>query len=293
MNKVKVSACIITYNQEHYIKDCLDGAVSQVLDFDYEIVIGDDCSTDKTFQICKEYAERYPNKIKLLVRDKNKGMTGNWIDTILNCKGKYIALCEGDDYWISSNKLQKQVDFLESNPEYVLSFHRVNVLKRDGAITEDLITKVPENYESMEAMATFGNYIHTPSVVYRNIISEFPPEFELSPVCDYFLYMMLVQHGKVKYLKETMAVYRSDIGVMSKMSYIDVHYSEVRFYSCIASHLDDIKIKKIFIDRQLPALKKMERILNVNNKTYFIKKNKILKFALFLSDKYEKLVKRL
>lgn len=291
MIKDKVSACIITYNQENYIKDCLNGAINQVLDYDYEIVIGDDCSTDNTLKICKEYAEQYPDKIKLLVRDKNKGMTGNWIDTIQNCQGKYIALCEGDDYWTDNYKLQKQVDFLEANPNYVISFHKVHVLKPDGTVLEDLITKVPENHETIEDMASFGNYIHTPSVVYRNIINEFPPEFNLSPICDYFLYMMLAQYGKVKYNQEAMGVYRSDVGVISKMSYIDVHYSEVRFYSCIASYLPDVKLKKIFIDRQLPALKKMERVLNTNNKTYFIKDSKILKCAMYVSEKYKKLLK--
>ena len=92
MKGVKISACIITYNQENYIKDCLDGAISQELDYDYEIVIGDDCSTDNTLSICKEYAEKYPEKIRLLSRDKNKGMAGNWVDTIQNCNGKYVAV---------------------------------------------------------------------------------------------------------------------------------------------------------------------------------------------------------
>ena len=100
-----------------------------------------------------------------------------------------------------------------------------------------------------------------------------------------------MQYGKVKYNQEAMGVYRSDVGVISKMSYIDVHYSEVRFYSCIASYLPDVKLKKIFIDRQLPALKKMERVLNTNNKTYFIKDSKILKCAMYVSEKYKKLLK--
>ena len=129
MNNLIVSACIITYNQEDYIRECLEGAVSQLVSFDYEIVIGDDCSTDNTFAICQEFALKYPKIVRLFPRKKNLGMIGNWIKTIEDSKGKYIALCEGDDYWTDPLKLQKQVDFLEANLEYVLCFNKVNVLR--------------------------------------------------------------------------------------------------------------------------------------------------------------------
>jgi glycosyltransferase involved in cell wall biosynthesis len=123
MNKEpKVSVCIITYNQERYIKDCLEGVLMQITD-DYEIVIGDDCSTDNTSAICQEYQNKYPDLIKYYRREKNLGMIGNWIQTIKDCLGEYIALCEGDDYWTDPHKLQKQVDLLEANPNLMGCFH--------------------------------------------------------------------------------------------------------------------------------------------------------------------------
>jgi len=120
MSKIKVSACIITYNHEGFIRECLEGAVNQKVNFEYEIVIGEDNSSDSTKQICIEYAEKYPNLIKFFAREKNLGMIGNWINTIKNCKGKYIALCEGDDYWTDPLKIQKQVEFFEANPYFGL-----------------------------------------------------------------------------------------------------------------------------------------------------------------------------
>lgn len=245
MKGIKVSACIITYNQQDYIRHCLDGAVNQVLDYDYEIVIGDDCSTDSTFQICQEYADKYPDKIRLLFRDKNKGMAGNWVDTIQNCQGKYIALCEGDDYWTDNDKLQKQVDFLEANPDYALSFHKVSVQKNTGEIVEDFLTAVPAEHETALDIVEKGNYIHTPSVVYRNVFKEFPKEFYKSPVVDYFLYIMLSKHGKAKYLTEEMAVYRHGVGIFTSQSNIKMTTDLIRLYSCLLSFLEDEKQKDI------------------------------------------------
>jgi glycosyltransferase involved in cell wall biosynthesis len=215
MNKPKISACLITYNQENFIKKCLEGAVSQIVNFDYEIIIGDDCSSDNTKQICLEYSTKYPNLIKYTKRNNNLGMIGNWITTISECSGNYIALCEGDDYWTDPYKLQKQVDFLDANPDYVLSFHKVKILQPNGELVKDFITKVPENYETQETLARLGNYIHTPSVVFRNVLKELPKEFSISPIGDYFMYMLLSEHGKLKYLEEEMAVYREGVGIWS------------------------------------------------------------------------------
>ena len=136
MSKPLVSVCCITYNHVHYVKDALDGFLIQKTDFPYEICLGEDESNDGTREICKEYAEKYPDKIRLFLRSRkdviyiNGHATGryNFIETLKECKGKYIALCEGDHYWTEPTKLQKQVDFLEANESYVMSFHRVDIL---------------------------------------------------------------------------------------------------------------------------------------------------------------------
>ena len=128
MSKMKVSVCIITYNHARFIGQALESALMQKTNFDYEIVIGEDCSTDNTGLICKKYAEMYPDKIRLLQNDKNLGVIENFKRTLYACKGEYVALLEGDDYWTDELKLQKQVDFLESNRDYAIVFHNAEIL---------------------------------------------------------------------------------------------------------------------------------------------------------------------
>ncbi len=130
-----VSVCVQTYQHKGYIKQCLDGILMQQTNFPYEIILGEDESTDGTREICIEYAEKYPDKIKLFLRCRkdviyiNGNATGrfNFMENLKACKGKYTALCEGDDYWTDPLKLQKQVDFLEANPEYSLIFTNCQV----------------------------------------------------------------------------------------------------------------------------------------------------------------------
>ena len=123
MKNPKVSVCMVTYNQENFIAQAIECALMQKTDFDYEIVIGEDCSTDRTREVVVDYQKKHPDKIKTLLHPYNLGPVhspgkNNFIKTLKICKGRYIALCEGDDYWTDPLKLQKQVDFLEANPEY-------------------------------------------------------------------------------------------------------------------------------------------------------------------------------
>ena len=120
IGKVKASICLLTYNQEKYIAQSIEGILQQETKFDFDLVIGEDCSTDNTGKICKLYAEKYPNKIKLISNPNNIGLLKNFVNTINNCIGEYIGYCEGDDYWTNTSKLQKQVDILENNPEISL-----------------------------------------------------------------------------------------------------------------------------------------------------------------------------
>ena len=116
---MKLSVGILTYNQEKYIRQCLDSVLMQKVDFDYEIVVGDDASTDGTQDILRDYAKHYPGKFVLLLGEKNEGISMNYKKVLTACKGEYVALCEGDDYWTDMTKLQKQVDFLENHPDYL------------------------------------------------------------------------------------------------------------------------------------------------------------------------------
>jgi len=205
--KVKISACLITYNQEDYIKQCIEGALSQKLDFCYEIVIGDDCSTDGTSEICQSYQRRFPDLIKYRKRDKNIGMIRNWIKTISDCSGDYLAICEGDDYWTDPLKLQKQVDFLEANPDYNICFHEVAVFNqsKNARVPNTITRRVPETTDVNDLAK--GNFIHTPSVLIRNNFN-IPKWFKKSPIGDWSLYMLAVKDKKIKKIEEVMAVYR-------------------------------------------------------------------------------------
>lgn len=132
MSNPLVSICCITYNHASFIRQCLDGFLMQQ-GIDHEILIHDDCSTDGTTEIIREYAAKYPDIIKPLYETENQYSKGVWVDgfNYRRAKGKYIAYCEGDDYWTDPLKLQKQVDFMDSHPEYSVCFHRYNIVQQE------------------------------------------------------------------------------------------------------------------------------------------------------------------
>ena len=276
---------MVTYNHENYIAKAIESVINQKTNFGYKLFIGDDHSADKTIAICESYAVKYPDKIELVVNDANIGSHNNGVKTynrVFQSSAKYIAILDGDDYWCDENKLQKQVDFLEANPEYVLSFHKIKILE-DGQLIEDNITKVPENYQSIDTLASLGNYIHTPSVVFRNVIKEFPEEFSKSSIGDYFLYMILAQHGKIMHLEDTMAVYRKNSGIWSSMNLFQRRYKTAIAHALLYKYFSrqrNKEITEIFFGRvtdfindfsQNLSYKQIREIVNSagNKKIYF------------------------
>ena len=125
LENIKVSVLILTFNHEKYISQAIESVISQNTDFNFEIIIGDDASTDSTSDIASGYARRYPNKIKYIRQSKNLGTTRNGYECIQLARGKYIACCEGDDYWCDTNKIQQQADFLDSFPQYSAVTHEI------------------------------------------------------------------------------------------------------------------------------------------------------------------------
>lgn len=122
MNQPLVSVIVLTYNQQDYIARNLDAILSQEVDFDYEIILGEDASQDRTADICREYQARYPDRIVLQINPQNKGLVRNYVDCVLMSRGKYIADCGGDDFWLDSRKMQREVDMLESHPSLSLVY---------------------------------------------------------------------------------------------------------------------------------------------------------------------------
>jgi glycosyltransferase involved in cell wall biosynthesis len=213
--KPLVSVGIITYNHEAYIAKAIESVLMQQVNFEVELIIGEDQSKDGTRAICESFKTKYPDKIQLLTSATNVGVMENAIRVFEKCNGKYLAILEGDDYWLTEDKLQKQVDFLESHPDFALCFHSVEVHYDDGTKSISSPKNVSDKTEfTLEDLAK-GNFLQTVSVLYRNDFKNaIPSWFRESPVGDYVLYMMHARNGKVKYLDETLAVYREHAGGM-------------------------------------------------------------------------------
>lgn len=206
-----VSICCLVYNHEPFLRDCFEGFVMQKTTFPIEILVHDDASTDRSADIIREYTEKYPDLFKPIYQKENQYSKGKgFVGMTLNferAKGKYIAMCEGDDYWTDPLKLQKQVDFLEQNPKYSICFHDINV-------TCDGINFVKfDNRVSLETdiydLAKW-NYIVTLSVVYR-LNSDVHKRFQSMgnlPISDYPLWLLNAEYGKIKKIPSIMAVYR-------------------------------------------------------------------------------------
>ena len=172
----KVSACLIVYNHEKYISDCLEGALAQKVDFGYEIVVSEDCSTDRTREICRDYQKKYPEKIKLFFNETNLGLSGNWLKSWTRCQGDYLAICEGDDYWTDPRKLQKQVAWLEKHPDFALSSHNAEVVQNGEVVRKYCPTNHPKIMD-LQDLLTYGSGVATCSLVIKRKTIENLPDW--------------------------------------------------------------------------------------------------------------------
>ncbi len=219
MDEIKVSIFLLTYNQERFIAQTIDSILMQRTNFRYQLVIGEDCSTDNTRIICEKFAGQYPQKIKLLPSlSKNIGLIANYVRTIKECDGKYIAICDGDDYWIDELKLQKQVDILEANPDYSIVYTKVKKLYPSGVIKESIVKnrKQVTKFEDL----IHDNFIPSVSVLFRNKqnLMKLPDWIINFPYGDWPTYLWTIKDsGSIFYLDQTTAVYRMGIGESFKL----------------------------------------------------------------------------
>ncbi|WP_394775089.1 glycosyltransferase [Flavobacterium sp.] len=272
---------MITYNHESFIEETIESMMTQKTNFEYKLFIGEDFSKDNTREVCVRLKEKYPNKIDLFLNEKNLGANLNAKQIFKACfesGAKYIALCEGDDYWTDPLKLQKQVDFLEANPDYVICYHKVKVLQ-NGILKEDTITQEVAETTTIKDLAK-GNYIHTCSVVFKNnLFEKFPEYFHKSPVGDYFLHMLNARYGKIKFLDEYMGVYRlHETSVWSSKTQIKREQIWREFLKNIRKNFDK-EVQEI-LDNQLKQYKishKKRRIASIKKfikRFLFFKRNK-------------------
>lgn len=212
MKEILVSICIITYNQAKYISEALDSILSQETDFEYEILINDDASTDETQEILKDYQLRFPERVFPILQTENQRSkimgAVQYRFNLSRARGKYIAICDGDDYWTDTRKLQKQVDLLEEREDIAMCFHPVELYNEEkGVLEKNYLSKAPMGLSNIEDLAQ-GNYIHSPSAFMRNVFGQFPESLLRSPIADYVNYMYVATHGLIYQLPEAMAVYR-------------------------------------------------------------------------------------
>jgi glycosyltransferase involved in cell wall biosynthesis len=225
MEKPLVSVHLLTYNHAKFIRQSVESVINQKTNFKYEIIIGDDCSTDGTSQIVREYESKYPDLIKVVSGEKNCGPQPNSIRILENCNGKYMAALEGDDYWIDPYKLQKQADFMESNPDFALCFTNTKVeffdksspdyilnqnLQKDVFILDDLIG---------ESEIWF---MGTATLFYKfSAIFPVEPWFYKTKSGDIPMIILAARHGKIKFLQEITAAYRRHPDGASNTDYKD------------------------------------------------------------------------
>jgi len=209
---MKVSICCLTYNHEEFIKYALDGFLMQVTDFQFEILIHDDASIDGTADILRKYQSDHGDVINAIFQKENQYSQGkNVIQNLFDiARGKYIALCEGDDYWTDPLKLQKQVEFLESHPDHVLCFHEVSALyqKTNSLVSPKIIQNISKKNIKLKHLVR-NTIIHTSSVLFKNILDgDYYHWGKRAPYGDWFTWMWLATRGKVGYLDQVMSVYR-------------------------------------------------------------------------------------
>jgi glycosyltransferase involved in cell wall biosynthesis len=203
----KVSVVTTTHNQEAFVRDAFDSFVAQQIDFPMEIVVADDASTDSTRAIIQEYVERYPHLFRPILRPKNLGLNRNLVDALSKARGTYIALCEGDDYWIDPLKLSRQVAFLDQHPETAVCFHPVRTIWEDGRVEEEDFPPVVWRDDLSLDTLIRRNFIQTNSAMYRRLPHYRGIPADVMPL-DHYLMVRHAFSGNIAMLPETMAVYR-------------------------------------------------------------------------------------
>ena len=225
MSSSQISVCIITYNHEKFIRRCIDSVLTQIIGEPIEITIGEDFSKDKTRNICREYKEKHPHKIRLIENKSNLGVCTNWINTIQSCSGKYIAILEGDDYWIDENKLQKQYDFMETHPDVAFCYtNAFSFIDGNDEQKEIMIKNKPnQNIFDLDFYINNGCFL-TPTLTLFIRKDAFPdpvPDWlQRTFNLDWALNILYLQKGKAAYLDEITAMYRMHQGGITSSTYL-------------------------------------------------------------------------
>lgn len=223
-----VSVCLVVYNQKPYIAQCIDSILKQKTTFPFELIIGEDDSTDGTREICIKYAKEHPDRIRLFLRkekdkiwiDGYKSGRHNFIQNLKSAKGKYIALLDGDDYWTDPLKLQKQVDLLENSDAIVGSYSDTYIKKADKDELEAWRNDLPDDMTLKDTIAIYSPFHSSSFFFRRDLLKKFPEWFSSVQSGDMFLFAYLALYGKLAKADTTATVYRKhDSGVTNSSNH--------------------------------------------------------------------------
>jgi len=280
---ILLSVICRTYNHEKFIKKALDGFVMQKTNFNFEVLIGDDLSSDNTVSIINEYKEKYPKLFKVIPREVNLGPVNNLIDLSQKVLGKYVAVCEGDDYWIDPYKLYRQVEFLEKNSDYTVCFNKV-IINYFDSDEENIIAPGNINETTTFDDLIHGNYIYMNSVVYRWIFKDGLREnnfnFKAMPA-DWQLHLCHANEGKIKLLDNVMGVYnKHSEGIWASTDNNLKHHlkyglQEIEFFKTFEKFKNS-KYKSLLKKKQLYLFKYLANYY-INNEIYIELYNLIIK----------------
>lgn len=225
MEEPLVSIVVITYNQQDTLPKTLDSLLAQKVNFPFEIVVGEDCSTDKTREVLQDYANRYPEIIKPVFNETNKGILGNYVSTISRCKGKYMAACAGDDYWNDSEKLQMQVEIMEQHSEIGLVYTDVDV---DSVVTgQRFVRRCQDPKADLFTQLLHGCFITAPTVCYRSELLQFVDFEEFQRLGfimeDYPIWLTFSLYTKFYHLKRPTITYRIERDFINDPKAVSLH----------------------------------------------------------------------
>ena len=287
-----VSIHCLAYNHKDYISQAIESFLMQKTNFQFEIVIGEDCSTDGTREIVFDYEKKYPDLIRVITSDKNVGMNENALRTKIAARGKYISFCEGDDYWIDPLKLQKQVDFLEANPDYGMvhtDLHEYNTVKktwRKNIWKNKKLFQEGELFNSLIIGRTTGIYTCT-TTVRKDILSDFIDDFSKLDLAmgDSFIQLTIASKYKIGYLNHATAVRQ----LLENSATQGIGYEGWIHFLDSISKLIDYFSQKVNIDPEILALAKKSLTLRyLEHYIRYGKKNEFNKlYATFRSKYFE------
>ncbi|MCX7696632.1 MAG: glycosyltransferase [Bacteroidales bacterium] len=275
MKEPVISVCMITYNHARFIREAIESILNQNINCDFELVIGEDLSTDGTREICEDYQSKHPEIIRLLPQKKRLGMSRNFFRTLLACRGKYIAICEGDDYWIDSSKLQKQFELMEKNSLYSMCFHNTIVIDEIHNHKKLFGSYRRRMYEGRDLLKEW--LMATSAVFFRNVLKEpLPYFFYHATHPDLVLFLYVSDFGPIAYIDEIMSVYRIHHSGITKTSF----ENNLLHYVC---HINQIKhMIGYWGEKYRPLLKKRMANYYISTSYLFIKEKRKEKAFFFL-----------